>query len=109
MASGSQTWSGSCALLPAAPTNSSRPMSVSAPSQAVSTGSSAADAATVRKSSVPKLTNTRNIPSRNPASPTRLTMNAFLPASVALGRSNQNPISRYEQSPTPSQPTNSTA
>jgi hypothetical protein len=82
---------------------------VSAPPHAVSTGSSAAADATARKSSVPKLTKTRNIPSRKPASPMRLTMNAFLPASVALGRSNQNPISRYEQSPTPSQPTNSIA
>ena len=94
MASGSQTCSGSCALLPAAPTKSSRPISVSAPPQAVSTGSSAAAAATERKSSVPKLTNTRNIPSRKEASPMRLTMKAFLPASVALCRSNQKPISR---------------
>ena len=31
-------------------------------------------------------------------------MNAFLPASAAPLRSNQNEMSRYEQSPTPSQP-----
>ena len=36
----------------------------------------------------------------------RFTMNAFLPASDALFFLNQNPISRYEQRPTPSQPTN---
>ena len=36
----------------------------------------------------------------------RLTMNAFLPASAALFFLNQKPMSRYEQSPTPSQPTN---
>src|SRR5437763_9669452 len=35
-------------------------------------------------------------------------MNAFLPASVADFFSNQKPMSRYEQRPTPSQPTNST-
>ena len=35
-------------------------------------------------------------------------MNAFLAASAAAFRSYQNPIRRYEQSPTPSQPTNRT-
>ncbi len=35
-------------------------------------------------------------------------MNAFLPASDADCFVNQNPISRYEQRPTPSQPTNMT-
>ena len=43
-----------------------------------------------------------------PKSPMRLTMNAFLPASAADCFLNQNPISRYEHSPTPSQPTNMT-
>ena len=33
----------------------------------------------------------------------RLTMNAFLAALAAERRLNQNPISRYEQRPTPSQ------
>ncbi len=36
----------------------------------------------------------------------RLTMNAFLPASAFAFSLNQKPISRYEQSPTPSQPMN---
>ncbi len=39
-----------------------------------------------------------------PKSPTRLVTNAFLPATAAEFRSNQNEISRYEQRPTPSQP-----
>ena len=34
----------------------------------------------------------------------RLTMNAFFPASALAFSLNQKPISRYEQSPTPSQP-----
>ncbi len=44
----------------------------------------------------------------NPKSPTRVVMNAFLLATAAALRSNQKPISRYEQSPTPSHPTNVT-
>ena len=36
----------------------------------------------------------------------RFTTNAFLPACALASLSNQNPINRYEQSPTPSQPTN---
>src|SRR6185503_18277552 len=36
----------------------------------------------------------------------RLTTNAFFPACAADGRVYQKPISRYEQTPTPSQPTN---
>ena len=39
-----------------------------------------------------------------PKSPTRLVTNAFLPATAAELRSNQNEISRYEHRPTPSQP-----
>ena len=42
----------------------------------------------------------------NAKSPMRLTTNAFLPASLADFFVNQKPISRYEQRPTPSQPTN---
>ena len=48
------------------------------------------------------------MPRMKPKSPMRLTMNAFLPASAADGFVNQKPISRYEQSPTPSQPMNIT-
>ena len=39
-----------------------------------------------------------------PKSPTRLTMNAFMLAKIAVGRVNQKPISRYETRPTASQP-----
>ena len=39
-----------------------------------------------------------------PKSPTRLVTNAFLPATAAALRSNQNEMSRYEQRPTPSHP-----
>ncbi len=46
------------------------------------------------------------IPSANPTSPTRLTMNAFLAARAAERLWYQNPISTYEQKPTSSQPAN---
>src|SRR6185437_12748224 len=46
----------------------------------------------------------RNMASRKPRSPTRLVMNAFLPATAAELRSNQNETRRYEQRATPSQP-----
>ena len=82
---------------------------MSVPPQPDSTGRSAAAAMTARKSSVPNVTKTRNIPARKPTSPMRLTMNAFLPASEALCLWNQKPMRRYEQSPTPSQPTKRTA
>ena len=49
------------------------------------------------------------MPIRKPASPTRLVMNAFLPALALTGSSNQKPISRYDARPTPSQPTNITS
>ncbi len=49
-----------------------------------STGRCAAAAITVRKSRLPKVWKIRNIPSRNPLSPMRLTMKAFFPASAAL-------------------------
>jgi len=42
------------------------------------------------------------MPRPKPTSPTRLTMNAFLPACAAAGRAYQNPIRRYEQRPTAS-------
>ncbi len=47
------------------------------------------------------------MPRISPTSPMRLTMKAFFPASDALFFLNQNPMSRYEQRPTPSHPTNS--
>ncbi len=55
MASGSQTYSGICALLPVAPTNSSSVMAEIVPNDAASTGIDPAALATARKSSVPKV------------------------------------------------------
>src|SRR5678816_920471 len=60
------------------------------------------------KSSVPNCVNSHSMPRMNPKSPIRLTTNAFLPASEADCLVNQNPINRYEQRPTPSQPMNIT-
>ena len=51
-------------------------------------------AKTVSKSSDPKRVKMRNIATRNPKSPMRLTMNAFLPASALTLSLNQKPMSR---------------
>ena len=48
--------------------------------------------------------NITNSPSISATSPMRVVMKAFFAALAASGRSDQNPINRYEQSPTPSQP-----
>ena len=53
------------------------------------------------------LSNAPAIPSTKPKSPTRLTRNAFSPAKIAVGRVYQKPISRYDTTPTASQPKNS--
>ena len=91
IASGNQTCSGICADLPVAPTKSSSPTRLA--DTAGATGPLNA-AFTASKSSVPSAWKIRNMPSRKPASPTRLVMNAFLPAAALAGSSNQNPISR---------------
>src|SRR3546814_18826068 len=57
-------------------------------------------------STEPKMTKVAKMPSAKPKSPTRLTMKALIAASFADGRSYQKPISRYEATPTPSQPKN---
>ena len=67
----------------------------------------AADASTW-KSRVPNVAKSSSMASMKPKSPMRLTMKAFLPASAADFFLNQKPISRYEQRPTPSHPTNIT-
>ncbi len=105
IASGSQTCSGICADLPEAPMNSSTPTTLAD----TATGPARNAALMTSMSSVPKAKYSRNMPSRNPASPMRLVMNAFLPAAAFSGSSNQNPMRRYDASPTPSQPTNSTS
>ena len=82
MASGNHTYSGICADLPVAPTSSSKQIAVTIPADC-STGNCCALAKTVGKSSEPNVTTIRNIASEKPKSPTRLTINAFLPASLA--------------------------
>src|SRR3954453_14070710 len=62
---------------------------------------------TTSKLSEPKITKTAKMPSAKPKSPTRLTINAFIEALLAVARSYQKPISKYEHRPTPSQPKNS--
>ena len=104
MASGSHTCSGNCALLPMAPVKSSRQIQVMRRGP-ISPFSAASN--TPVNCSVPVATKIANIASVKPKSPTRLTMNAFLPAWLALFLRNQKLISRYEQRPTPSQPRNS--
>ncbi len=108
MASGSQTYRGICADLPAAPTIKSSPIAVSVPAPAVSAGNRRTDSNTRVKSSDPKCLIIKKRAIRNPKSPMRLTMNAFLPAAAAESFVNQNPISRYDARPTPSQPMNMT-
>src|SRR6185437_9083873 len=105
IASGSQTYNGICALLPVQPSNRNRQMVVSNGPPA---GSEPTPAATPEKSSVPTFDQIRNIAIRNPKSPMRFTMKAFLPASAFALSLNQNPISRYDTRPTPSHPTNIT-
>ena len=56
---------------------------------------------------VPNIQKMVIMPSRKPKSPTRLTTKALIAAAEAVDFLNQNPISKYEARPTPSQPTNS--
>ena len=90
--------------MPVAPRNSSSVATVITPPPEPNSWRAAGNSSSNR--SVPAAVTSSSMPRRNPKSPIRLTMNAFFPASAAAGRSYQNPISRYEQSPTPSQPTN---
>ena len=68
----------------------------------------ATESPTAAISVVPNSLNISMIASAMPMSPTRLTTNAFLAAAAAEGLCCQNPISRYDARPTPSQPRNST-
>ena len=85
MASGSQTYSGICADLPVAPKNISSDIALSTPKPAVSRGKWPLRrmAFTSVKRTVPSTDSMSSMPRMKPASPTRLTMNAFLPASPA--------------------------
>jgi hypothetical protein len=60
---------------------------------------------TPAKSTRPKVANISMMAMVSPKSPTRLTTNAFLAAVAADGLYCQNPMSRYDARPTPSQPT----
>src|SRR4030042_267440 len=96
MASGSHTYSGIWADLPVAPTKSISVMSVT-----VVISREEALAKTSLNPTVPKWAKIRKMPSKKPKSPTLLTTKAFLPALAGASRSNQKPMRRYEQSPTP--------
>ena len=89
MASGNQTCSGNWALLPIAPAKIRSEMI-----RIVVVSSSPIRSMTSRMSSVPRLTKMSMIPSANPTSPTRLTMNAFFAARAADRLRYQNPIRR---------------
>ena len=101
MASGNQMNNGICADLPMAPTNSISAMNVAVVS--ASPGDNGRNSAYV---TVPKAKNVMKIATMKPQSPTRLVMNAFLPALAFSSFSNQNAMRKYEQAPTPSQPRN---
>ena len=92
MASGNQTNSGTWADFPQAPRNSNRASAVSHASPGPPPACTVPMISPISR--VPKAANSPAMPSRNPASPMRLTMNAFLPASDALCLWNQKPISR---------------
>ena len=89
IASGSQTCSGTCADLPAAPANSRSAIHVAVPLDSLP-----ALPSTWPISSVPSFVARKARPSSMAVSPTRVVRNAFFAALAASGRSNQNPINR---------------
>ena len=91
MASGNQTWKGNWADLPIAPRNSRMAAVVTIP-WLISPPWAAAKAADILKLSTSRHSN--RIPTRRPTSPIRVTMKAFLAASLAAGRSCQKSMSR---------------
>jgi hypothetical protein len=102
IASGSQTCSGNCALLPTAPQKTSTTATVKReepmnPARAASEIPS--------KDVVPAARQKMMIAMKSAASPIRVTINAFRAASLAEGFSYQCPIRRYEHRPTSSQHT----
>ncbi len=91
MASGSHTWRGNWADLPAAPAKIPMATQVSrVPARAPVTASSCS----LVISKVPVLANRARMAARKPKSPSRVTINAFLAALAAEGRWNQKPINR---------------
>ena len=101
IASGSQVWSGSCADLATAPP--SRPSATRFTTQWFEE-SPCARAKVVAKSSVRVCWMRRKNASAIVASPKAFMTKAFFAAAIALGRSCQNPIRRYEERPTRPQP-----
>src|ERR1700749_1445109 len=99
IASPSQACSGTCADLAQAPDSSSNPIHINALWLAP-----AAEPKTPEYDRVPKLAKITKIASASPASPTRFITKAFLAAVAAAGLWYQNPTSRKEARPTPSQP-----
>src|SRR5439155_26325660 len=94
IASGSQVWSPSCADFPIAPTNRRMQARVSdgtcQPRKLIVVPTApGALPNTVEKSKEPKMTKVAKIPNAKPKSPTRLTTNALIAASLAEGRSYQ--------------------
>ena len=101
MASGSQKYSGNCALLPQAPTNSRTAIAVIAVREIEP---SCAASLIAEYETDPTAEKATNIAVITPQSPMRLVTNAFFPATAALSRVCQNEMRKYEQAPTPSQP-----
>src|SRR6185437_8769515 len=99
IASSNQDCSGNCADLPQAASSNINPM----PRIVLR---SAVDALlnTSLNANPPNVVYISITPTDRPMSPTRLTTNAFFAATAAEGLCCQNPISRYEARPTPSQP-----
>ncbi len=64
-----------------------------------------APAATLAKLKLPNVANITMMAIDRPKSPIRFTTNAFFAAVAADGLYDQKPISRYDATPTPSQPT----
>src|SRR3954454_2025338 len=102
IASRSQDCNGACALLPHAPSSRRSAIAVNVP---VLAAWSCAAPKTPANANVPNVANINMIANDRPRSPTRLTRNAFFAATAAVGLYDQNPISRYDARPTPSQPT----
>ena len=95
IASGSQTYRGSCADLPMAPVKSSRQMVVRMPVGTVASGGALTSRLKmVAKSTDPKVQKRRRMPMVKPKSPMRVVMKAFLPALMADCFRNQKPMSR---------------
>ena len=99
MASPSHDCNGTWADLPQAANSSINPISVSVASLNCGAASN-----TPVNDTEPAAANISINATANPMSPTRLTTNAFLAAVAADGLCDQNPISRYDARPTPSQP-----